>query len=51
MNGDPDIERGGDEEPNLDAREHHESNVTWLHGLARDLERHRQPKTDLFNLL
>ena len=44
INGNPDLEDGGDDEPSLGAPENHESNVTWLRGTTRDLELDHQPE-------
>lgn len=38
IDGDPDLEDGGDAEPNLGAPEGHASQVVWLRGNDRDLE-------------
>lgn len=38
IDGDPDIEDGGDAEPSLGAPEGHVSQVVWLRGGDRDLE-------------
>ncbi|WFS06231.1 hypothetical protein [Methylobacterium sp. 391_Methyba4] len=38
MDGDPDLEGGGDAEPSLGAPEGHTSRVVWLRGNDRDLE-------------
>ena len=38
MDGDSDLEDGGDAEPSLGAPEGHESQVVWLKGTTRDLE-------------
>lgn len=46
MDGDPDLEDGGDAEPSLGAPEGHASQIVWLRGGDRDLEtttpEHRQ---------
>lgn len=36
--GDPDLEEGGDAEPDLGAPEGHASQIVWLRGTGRDLE-------------
>ena len=38
IDGDPDLEDGGDSEPSLGAPEGHASQVVWLRGNDRDLE-------------
>lgn len=38
IDGDPDLEEGGDAEPSLGAPENHASQVVWLRGGDRDLE-------------
>lgn len=38
IDGDPDLEDGGDAEPSLGAPESHVSQVVWLRGGDRDLE-------------
>ena len=38
MDGDPDLEDGGDDEPSLGAPEGHASQIVWLRGSDRDLE-------------
>lgn len=38
IDGDPDLEEGGDAEPSLGAPEGHSSQIIWLRGGARDLE-------------
>lgn len=38
IDGDPDLEEGGDAEPSLGAPEGHSSQITWLRGSDRDLE-------------
>lgn len=38
IEGDPDLEDGGDAEPSLGAPEGHASQVVWLRGGDRDLE-------------
>lgn len=38
IDGDPDLEEGGDAEPSLGAPESHASQVVWLRGGDRDLE-------------
>ncbi|KQS65964.1 hypothetical protein ASG32_30860 [Methylobacterium sp. Leaf361] len=38
IDGDPDLEEGGDAEPSLGAPEGHSSQVVWLRGGDRDLE-------------
>ncbi|WP_182179519.1 hypothetical protein [Methylobacterium radiotolerans] len=38
IDGDPDLEDGGDAEPSLGAPEGHVSQVVWLRGGDRDLE-------------
>ena len=38
IDGDPDLEDGGDTEPSLGAPECHASQVVWLRGGDRDLE-------------
>ena len=45
MDGDPDLEPSGDDEPSLGAPEEHGNNVTWLRGSTRDLELDQQPET------
>ena len=47
MDGDPDLEPGGDDEPSLGAPEEHGNNVVWLRGTARDLELDQQPENSL----
>ena len=37
--GDADLEDGGDAEPSLGAPEGHDSQIAWLRGGGRDLER------------
>ena len=49
MDGNPDDEAGGDEEPSLGAPEGHASQVVWLRGTARDLELNHQLETSLEN--
>ena len=39
IDGDPDLEDGGDAEPSLGAPEGHVSQVVWLWGGNRDLEK------------
>lgn len=38
IDGDPDLEDGGDAKPSLGAPEGHTSQVVWLRGTDRDLE-------------
>ncbi|WP_244538717.1 hypothetical protein [Methylobacterium sp. ap11] len=38
MDGDPDAEDGGDDEPSIGAPEGHASQLVWLRGGDRDLE-------------
>ena len=47
IDGDPDLEPGGDEEPSLGAPEEHGNNVVWFRGTGRDLELDHQPETRL----
>lgn len=44
MDGNPDDEPGGDEQPSLGAPEGHASQVVWLRGTARELK-HGTQKT------
>lgn len=39
IDGDPDLEEGGDAEPSLGAPEGHASQIVWLRGGDRDLEK------------
>lgn len=47
MDGDPDLEPSGDDEPSLGAPEEHGSNIVWFCGTARDLELDQHPETML----
>ena len=47
LDGDPDLEPGGDDEPSLGAPEEHGNNIVWFRGTARDLELDSQPETSL----
>lgn len=38
MDGEPDAEAGGDDEPSFGALEGHDCQVVWLRGTTRDLE-------------
>ena len=44
MDGDLDLEPGGDDEPSLGAPEEHANNILWFRGTARDLELDQQPE-------